>query len=150
MRNSGKFKKWNNFYLPWSNVDFEYSSKCGPWCFKFDRSIDMLSKLHWPIDTESATFSIIVISSSTKSKIIEYIVKRIWNLKTADMVWGGIAKYYVLVCSSIDVLWCKRFGLPDCFNGRGASKFFNDRLIWDIFRCFDRLSIISYVKSIIR
>lgn len=32
---------------------------------KFDNNSDILSGLHWPIDTESETFSTNVISSST-------------------------------------------------------------------------------------
>lgn len=51
--------------IPWSNVDFEYSSSWGPRTRKFDSNNAMLSGLQWPMETESATFSINVISSST-------------------------------------------------------------------------------------
>lgn len=54
--------------IPWSNVDLEYSSNCGPSIRKFDSNTDILSGLHWPMDTESATFSTNVISSSTAMK----------------------------------------------------------------------------------
>lgn len=123
-------------------MDFEYSSNCGPRMRKFDNNNAILSGLHWPMDTESATFSTNVISSSTvinKNMSFKGKKKRKKNQKCSSIFTQNdcyILNEYILVCNSYaGVVWCVcRLALFD-FNGRGASKFFDERLTCDIF-CF--------------
>lgn len=120
--------------IPWSRVDFEYSSNCGPRIRKFDNNTEILSGLHWPMDTESATFSTNVISSSTVNNLHR---KRSKKLIPFSYLSG---RKNILVCSSYaGVARCIcRFAFD--FSGRGASKFFKDRFTWDIVPNFVYLS----------
>lgn len=125
---------WNEWQqLPWSNMDFAYSSNCGPRIRKFDNSNAILSGLHWPTETEWATFSTNVISSSTAKQSTDDIQNKIQThyphkkktIKNTN---------YLLVCNSyVGVAMCDCRLALFVFNGRGASKFFNVRLTCDIF-----------------
>lgn len=83
----------------------------------------MLSGLHCPIATESATFSIRVINSST---VEQNVVNHMEFLQCEDVV-------NLLVCNSYaDAWWVFDNRLILDFNGRGASKFFKVRPTCDI------------------